>query len=73
MQNVARILGTALTASLVLLGTACDKKPTEATPGEKLDSAIAEAKQAGQEAGQAVDNASEPWPETGSGRAGARR
>ena len=57
MTPTTRNLTIALASSLLLFAAGCEKKPAEPTPGEKLDSAISDVKQAGQEAEHAMDKA----------------
>ncbi len=55
MNAHTRTLTLALSTSLVLFAAGCDNKPTEPTPGEKLDNAIADVKQNAHEAGDTMD------------------
>ena len=69
MKNVSSIAAIALASSLALLATGCDRTPDEPTPGERMDNAATDSRNAvrdmgdtmerkADQAGQAIDDAS---------------
>lgn len=64
MKTKIRTLTLALSTGLVLFAAGCDKKPTEPTAGEKLDSAIADVKQNAHEAGDTIERKADSLGQT---------
>lgn len=69
MKNVASIAAITLASSLALVATGCDRTPEQPTPGERMDNAAPDSRNAvsgmgdtierrADQAGQAIDDAS---------------